>query len=249
MIELEPAEHCKVAPLFSTILHSVALVHSVLEGKAGARVFVDRAERPQVVLLAHEAGFQYLAAAGIPDKDATSEIIATLFEQILLHADEQEMVLFVFGEGLRQALVVPLTERGAVTIARKVFCYDPVKHQPLPSWRDWAPHGLTVAVQQSSTSDGRFAVTLMRGEQQISLCQTVCVGRGMAEIDIHTIEEERGKGYARLTASTLIEECLRRNLTPCWSCWPERVASVKLAQRLGFMPQPDAPAFFWMPNM
>ena len=90
----------------------------------------------------------------------------------------------------------------------------------------------------------RFGVCLMVGDEVASICCAVAVGGGEAEVDIFTEEKYRRRGYAQWAACAFIEECLARNLTPSWSCWPEREASYALAKKLGFEDRPDVPAHF-----
>ena len=95
----------------------------------------------------------------------------------------------------------------------------------------------------------RLGVCLMHGEDIVCECSAIFVGRGEAEIDIHTRQAYQGRGYATLTASAFIETCLARGLKPNWSCWPERPASVALAKKLGFEELPDVPAHLWAEDM
>lgn len=54
------------------------------------------------------------------------------------------------------------------------------------------------------------------------------------EIGIETIPDFRGKGFARLACAALINHCIKNGYEPVWSCRKENIASVQLAQKLGF---------------
>ncbi len=54
------------------------------------------------------------------------------------------------------------------------------------------------------------------------------------EIGVITHPDYRGNGYIVFPACALIEECLRRNLIPIWSCDSSNTASLKTALKLGF---------------
>ena len=95
----------------------------------------------------------------------------------------------------------------------------------------------------------RFGVCLLRGSEIVSACTTVSVGGGQAEVDIHTEEVCRGRGYGYLTACAFIEQCLVRGLMPSWACWPYREASQALAGKLGFEARPDVLAHYWAETM
>ena len=51
---------------------------------------------------------------------------------------------------------------------------------------------------------------------------------------METMPEHRGKGYALAAAVAVIHAALAAGLTPVWSCRQENVASVRLAESLGF---------------
>ena len=88
----------------------------------------------------------------------------------------------------------------------------------------------------------RFGVCVMMGDEVASICRAVAVGGGEAEVDMYTAEKYRRRGYAQWAACAFIEECLARNLTPSWICWPEREASYALAKKLGLDDRPDVQA-------
>lgn len=54
------------------------------------------------------------------------------------------------------------------------------------------------------------------------------------EIGIETVEGFRGRGFAEIIASTLIDYCLENNYEPIWACRRENVSSYNLALKLGF---------------
>lgn len=54
------------------------------------------------------------------------------------------------------------------------------------------------------------------------------------EIGIETIHAFRGKGYASLSCSALIDYCIQNAFEPIWACRLENIGSYALAQKLGF---------------
>ncbi len=56
------------------------------------------------------------------------------------------------------------------------------------------------------------------------------------ELGIETIENYRGKGYAKYACSALIDYCLENNYAPVWACRLENKESYQLAEKLGFEP-------------
>lgn len=66
------------------------------------------------------------------------------------------------------------------------------------------------------------------------------------EIGIETIENYRGKGFAQIVCSKIIDYCIENNLEPIWSCRKENTGSYWLAQKLGFKPIIEMP-FYKLP--
>ena len=56
------------------------------------------------------------------------------------------------------------------------------------------------------------------------------------ELGIETIEICRGKGFAQIVCSALIDYCIENGYEPVWSCRLENTGSFNLAQKLGFEP-------------
>lgn len=66
------------------------------------------------------------------------------------------------------------------------------------------------------------------------LCYASTVVDQVAEVDIITLPEHRGKGLAKVSAEEFVSVCLRRGILPNWDCFEENLASLKTAQSLGF---------------
>lgn len=56
----------------------------------------------------------------------------------------------------------------------------------------------------------------------------------MLELGIESVPQYRGKGFAQIACSALIDFCLEKNLEPVWSCRLENKSSFILAEKLGF---------------
>lgn len=79
-----------------------------------------------------------------------------------------------------------------------------------------------------------LGVCIIRNEKIVSLCYSACVADNIAEIDIITQQEYRGLGLGYVVAQGFIRECIEKNITPTWDCFISNVASLKLAEKLGF---------------
>jgi RimJ/RimL family protein N-acetyltransferase len=244
MIELKPSQFALVVPLFSHIEHSVPIVFSVLEGTAAGRVFVDRAAHPRSAFVTVAGAFSYVAGDETDDAFGR-DLVALLFDDLLPSQEEQELVLFAFTDAWRAKLDQLLAPKGAIRIHRKTFAWDADRAPAWRLWRDRMPAGYRMEPTALAEGDPRFGVRLLKGGEVLGECTSVFVGRGEAEIDIHTDENHRQLGLGTLTASAFLEECLARGLRPNWTCWPEREASVALAKKLGFVETADVLAHLW----
>jgi RimJ/RimL family protein N-acetyltransferase len=237
-----------VAPLFARIDHSVPIVFSVLERSASGRVFVDRPEHPRSAFVTVTGAFSYVAG----DANAASfgrDLVRLVFDDLLPHQEEQELVLFAFTDAWRAELDYLLGSKGAIRIPRKTFSFDGECVRDFRSWRSHVPAGYRIEPLRVEPGDPRFGVQVLKGDDVISTCRAIFVGRGEAEIDVHTKETHRNRGLGTFAASVFLEACLARGLRPNWSCWPQRQASVALAKTLGFVEKADVPAHLWVPSL
>lgn len=75
---------------------------------------------------------------------------------------------------------------------------------------------------------------LVCGEEIASLCCSGFVSGNTHAMDIETEASYRRKGYAEAVAKAFIAECIEKHFQPYWDCMAENVASVQLAEKLGF---------------
>ena len=54
-------------------------------------------------------------------------------------------------------------------------------------------------------------------------------------ISVFTLEEWRGKGFAASAASLVAQQIQAMGKVPVWSCGEENIASLRTAQKLGFV--------------
>ncbi len=86
--------------------------------------------------------------------------------------------------------------------------------------------------------------TLMYEGKPVSTAFTSCLHDDKLEIGIETEEAYRGKGFASMVCTALINYCLENGLEPVWSCRLENTGSFNLAQKLGFVPTLIMPYYF-----
>lgn len=85
--------------------------------------------------------------------------------------------------------------------------------------------------------------TLIHAGEIASTAYSAFVIDNMLEIGIETVEKFRGRGFAEITCSRLIDYCLQNNLIPVWACRRGNTASYNLAIKLGFEPVMEIPFY------
>lgn len=71
-------------------------------------------------------------------------------------------------------------------------------------------------------------------DEIVCWCTAEYVSKDMCGIGIETVREYRQKGIGTTTTADFIKHCLKEGKTPYWGCNASNLASVKLAEKLGF---------------
>jgi RimJ/RimL family protein N-acetyltransferase len=79
-----------------------------------------------------------------------------------------------------------------------------------------------------------IGLCLMHEDDIIVEVYASSLGAGKAEIGAFTRNAYRGRGYAPIACAYLIQACEQRGYQPYWSCDAENMASIRVAQKLGF---------------
>jgi RimJ/RimL family protein N-acetyltransferase len=80
-----------------------------------------------------------------------------------------------------------------------------------------------------------FGVVALLADQVIGWCTAEYVGPTSCGIGITTVPAYERRGVATALAACLIAEALRRGLTPHWECGQGNRASLRVAEKLGFV--------------
>ena len=68
----------------------------------------------------------------------------------------------------------------------------------------------------------------------VSTAQTAAITTSYADIGVATDERWRGRGFATTAASIVARRIQEAGKTPVWSCGEDNMASLRVAQKLGF---------------
>ena len=262
MIELAPYEYASAIPLMSGIKQAV-VPYAVCEGFNPGRVFVDRRENPQIALIWIGAGWFFLGGEPTQARDLAS-ISRLLTGSCITTAQTQEeigLILVTSTQAWKDYLPRLLPERKVIEIYRRTFSFDPARFAARGDWRSHIPPGFELQPICATTAEQTgvpacwasideflahgIGYILVEGNHIFSICKSAFTSREKIEIEIQTDEGCRRRGYATLTASALIEECLRRGKKPNWECFWDNEPSSTLAGKLGYKFIEDYPVYYW----
>ena len=77
-----------------------------------------------------------------------------------------------------------------------------------------------------------------------TVCISVFASEKEREVGIKTFPDFQRKGLAYVTACAYIEECLKNDFNPVWSCFSENEVSIRLAEKLGYKISAAHPIYF-----
>lgn len=258
MIELNQTEFANILPLLVGSKQQV-LPYAICQGMNPGRVFVDCREIPQVALIWSPVGYYFLFGepAQTMDLSAIGRVLTEIFIPASQAAGESGLILIPSTGVWKGYLPVLLPNREVIEIYRRPFTFSALQFAPQRT----IPQGFRLQAVDAALAE-RLGVlaswttvedflangvgfALLAGDEVAGACSSVFASHEKVEIDVHTAEKYRRRGFAMLTASALIEACLQRGKQPNWECFWDNEPSNTLAGKLGFKPLPDYPVYYW----
>ena len=239
----------KTRYLFDEFNFYQPFIFSIFENQYDGSVYVDNHEKINWALL--QTPFLQHVIAGKPTDECESIIEDILFSSILNEQNEKEIVVFYNNNEWDCILKNIFSRRNGVSDSRKIFGFSQEKFMQLNEIP--IPDDIQVVIEKCKvlpfSKIDTWSVKILFENEVVSHCDSIMVGKNMAEIDIFTVESFRGKGYASIAGIKLIKKLLGNKITPCWSTWPFRIESQHIALKLGFTSQPDIKAWIWLESM
>jgi RimJ/RimL family protein N-acetyltransferase len=227
--------HPALADLFDLDVPNNPVLWAVLRGRNGGRAWVDDLQTPSQCVLRTDSTLAF----------ASRQISQAFLHQAIMHLRQIGPVWFV------QPL--PLAPQ-ASSVFRRLEFYDcdPRSRaladlQRLPDGLDIRPIDRRLLERCQWREEMEFfcgsvdnflengiGLALMQGDEIISEAYATSLGEARAEIGAVTREEQRGRGYAPIACTYLIQACARRGYQAYWSCDADNAASARVARKLGF---------------
>lgn len=262
MIELHPSEFAHFTPLLKGIRQKV-LPQAICQGYCPGRIFVDRRDHPQLILIWSSLGYYFISGNPTFGHDfyEASRLLREVFVPASQAGGENSFILVPAHDGWKELLPDLLPGREVIEIYRRPFQFENAQFNSLGRWQAGLPPGSQLRILDPALTNrlgappGWFSpeaflahglgVALFMDDEIASLCTSIFASDEQMEIDIHTEEKHQRKGFAVLVASAFIEECLLRGKQPNWECFWENQASTTLAEKLGFQAEADYPVYYW----
>jgi GNAT superfamily N-acetyltransferase len=230
-------DHPGLAPLFDPTMPNHPVLLAILGGDNPGRAFVDQVENPAHAIIRTQDGWAFFSQhAPQAFFDAGLEQLRSISHVILIwpstptpatppapdHIIQRlEFSAGAAGDGAPPPVPAGLTIRPMDRALLADCEWGPAMELACGSLEAFLAHGI--------------GLCLLRGDAIIAEAYAPFRGISTIELGAVTREADRGHGYAALLCAHLIPLCRERGLAPYWSCDADNVASIKLAQRLGFV--------------
>jgi GNAT acetyltransferase len=272
MILLEKQYYDNVHNYLMEVSINKLFARAVLEKRVNGSVFVDNADNPKTFYVIHPYGMSLLFGRYDNSEFNTTfkqyalneNKLRDKFEWMQVFPETWDVVLKKLFEGhiIKSNDNIKKKESGIIELNTRVnFKFDKNKYFKCKSEIDTKNyrivrtdkkifHEMKGKVIPSAFWDNAkdfinngIGFSLYSENQLVSTTYSSYIHDQMLEIGIETVEKFRGKGFAKIICSRLIDYCLENNYEPIWSCSLENTGSYKLALSLGFEPTIKIPYY------
>ncbi|HZU11819.1 MAG TPA: GNAT family N-acetyltransferase [Chloroflexota bacterium] len=248
------------------------VIGSMLVGNTAGQLWIVQEKSPPLLVL-WDKGNQVFYLAGDVESDASLDALrSTVTDQLLPEARAAGVRRFkvrALSPSLETSLprLFPLPLRPTIT---RFAVHDTARHRggPRPHLpgviflpitpellASDKPAGMEYVreeIQGMWPSDDRFhahgfGILAVAGNEVICWCTAEYVGPTYCGIGIATAEDFQGRGVATAAAGRFVREARVRGLTPCWECDTANIASVRVAEKAGFVRQ--AEETYWIGSL
>ena len=231
-----------IQKLFDHDLPNSPALWAVLEGRHAGKAVVDNRQTPSQCLLRTDAALTYFGFN-------TSQ---SFFDEAITHFRSMGVVRLVWPQ--KTSLRPPDVEDTEPINRLEFYDYDP-SSETLEQLRVQLPDGYRIVPIDAEllkrcewreemkfycgSSDNflkhGIGICLLKEDQIIVEAYASSLGKTRAEIGAITWEIYRGRGYAPIACAYLIEIVEQRGYQAYWSCDADHKASIRVAQKLGFL--------------
>lgn len=260
--ELKPHQFHKAASIFTGPKQYIPVL-AVLTGRFPGRVYVDHPVSPKTALVWALSRWAYID--GDPSSTGFTSSFLDLIRDVLSPASLQMGTNWfeLYARGSRDWVSVIESSLSALKPDKHnetvsvldLEAYRRLRKAPgVPSgWKlqlsdiPFIPKGARDSglIPVELARQTAFGYRLLDGDRIVAVCKSIgfeADNEFMVEVETFN-KEDRGKGYATLVATTLIDHALGRGLSPLWETTEDNIPSQRLAQRLGFVQTESYPVY------
>lgn len=197
--------------------------------------FVDRWPDPQAVLVNTAGNYSLAGEPGALEPAELKPLIVGFVEASrsfvpLLKATFPDLI--IWDRVILELKASPTPAQPAEALIRRLEPADRPSLEGLSPQVSWVGKtwGGAAGLAASGMAWGAFT-----GERLVSVACTFFVGEQYEEIGVATEPEFRGLGLSVACAGALCGDILRRGRHPSWTTSPDNTASLRVAQKLGFV--------------
>lgn len=236
-----PTDHPALPALFDRAIPDRPVLWAVLNGRHAGRAWVDDAQNPSLCVLRTDATLTFLS------RHIDQAFLSTAIAQ----AKKVGSVWLIWSPEMVPLLHAPRPAR--FTQRLEFFDNDPCSpvladlRQRIPDGYEIRPIDGALLQRCEWRSDMAFfcgsldnflanglGLCMMHGDEIIVEAYASSLGETHAEIGAVTREGYRGRGYAPIACAYLVRALEQRGYHAYWSCDSDNMASIRVAQKLGF---------------
>ncbi len=235
MRKISEAEYSGFADRIGSDIPGAVYPLSVIEGIQDGDIYEDGDDW----LIWHTGGFAFV-------REGCGAAMLGLIYELMTDSSGRRLVLFSNDSGVRGYF----SGKPDIAAGKRYFFAFGAPGRRVPG----LPDGFTleetdreiagrirgrIVPSQYWGSDGFFTkgkgFCVMHGNEPVSWAFSAAVSSRELDIGVETDERFRGLGLAAAAASRLAEDTVSRGRQPVWACSSENAASVKTAEKIGFV--------------
>lgn len=239
-----PTDHPALPLLFDPAVPDNPVLWAVLKGRHAGKAWVDDLSNPSQCVLRTDATLTFMSR----------QIDQAFLEAAIAQARRVGSIWLVWPPTMSPQLRAP--EASSTTTRLEFFDCDR-RSRALADLRGRVPEGCEIRPLDRALLDrcdwredmaffcgsldnflvNGIGLCMMQGDEIVVEAYASSLGETQAEIGAVTREAYRGRGYAPIACAHLIQVCDRRGYQAYWSCDVDNLASIRVAQKLGFRQQ------------